>query len=118
MGEPSGDPFWLTWTLGRLRGNKWEMTHSPDETQKSHLFKEGCDAWGCNFSFCFSMVPDGSFSLSAPPCSHLPSYIGRPGSPGHSCSTLHCEFGVSSTTVSIKHFMRTRDIYFLRFFFF
>lgn len=76
MGEPSGGAFWLTWTLGRLRGRKWEMTHTQDETQKLHLFKEGCGTWGCNFSSCFSVLPDGPFSLSTPPCPHSPPYIG------------------------------------------
>lgn len=33
VGEPSGAPPGLTWTLGRTRRRKWEMTHTPDETQ-------------------------------------------------------------------------------------
>lgn len=32
VGEPSGDPFGLTWTLGRQRERKWEMTHTPNDS--------------------------------------------------------------------------------------
>lgn len=49
VGEPSGEPFWLTGTLGRLRGIKWEMIHTPDETQKLHLFREACGLGAVTF---------------------------------------------------------------------
>lgn len=102
MGEPSGDPFWFTWTSGRLRGRKWEVTHTPDETQKLHLFKKGCGTWAVTFppvSQCFQMV----LFLSLHPHVHTHRRMqGDMGSLSHFWSSLQSESGVPSAMYVCK----------------